>query len=191
MNFRSLLLALSSSQGFTPSESELETYVARELELCTAGLAAEAEPCPHANEVLEILVREHKYGMAVVSSSALSRVRASLKRTGQDAFFQEQNVFSAATSLPVPTSKPDPAIYLYACKTLGVHPSACIAVEDSRSGATAAMKAGIHLLGYVGCYEDEEEREYVGKVLRNECGAKEIMRDWRDFEECVRSIEQT
>ena len=190
MNARSLFLSLSSMHGFTPSEAELDSLVARELELCTASLAAEAEPCEHANEVLQKMYEEKKYGMAVVSSSALPRLRASLQKTGQDAFFSPEHVYSAASSLPVPTSKPDPAIYFYACKQLGAHPNACIAIEDSRSGATAAKRAGIHLIGYVGCYDEEIERQSVAKMLTEECGAVEIMSDWREFRQCIERIEQ-
>ena len=46
-------------------------------------------------------------------------------------------------------------------------PEECVAVEDSRSGATAAKRANILLIGYVGPY-DEQERKKMVKVLRDE-----------------------
>ena len=79
-------------------------------------------------------------------------------------FFKDEHVYSAATSLDPPTSKPDPAIYFHACKELGVKPEECVTVEDSKSGATAAMRAGIPLVAYVGIYDVEEGKE-MGETL--------------------------
>jgi len=62
-----------------------------------------------------------------------------------------------ASSLEKPTSKPNPAIYHYACKQIGIPEGQCVAIEDSRSGATAAKNAKIPLIGYVGPYYDEGE----------------------------------
>lgn len=190
MNFRALISSLASIHGFTLSHNEIETYSQRELQTIISMIRARAEPCVNANDVLQRLQQQSaKYGMAVVSSSALSRVRASLKKAGQEAFFDEDKIFSAATSLPVPTSKPDPAIYLYACEQLAVQPNECLAVEDSKSGATAAMRAGIPVLGYVGAYEDEKEKMEIDIMLRRDCKAKEVMWDWKDFEAILAKLE--
>ena len=43
--------------------------------------------------------------------------------------------------------KPDPAIYLYAAKQLGVAPKECIAIEDSAHGILAAQLAGMLCIG--------------------------------------------
>lgn len=40
------------------------------------------------------------------------------------------------------TNKPKPYVYLEAAKLLGVLPSECVAIEDSRTGVTAAVDAG-------------------------------------------------
>lgn len=182
--------ALGGKYGFSLDDDELDRYVAKELQLATINLSKEAVECPHSTEILQRLSNEGKYKMAVVSSSALSRVQASLRKTKQDRFFQPQHIYSAASSLKVPTSKPDPAIYLYACEHLGVEPGACLAVEDSKSGATAAHRAGIPLVGYVGPYEDnEEEREEISRILVEECGARAIMRDWSEFPEILRGLQ--
>lgn len=45
-------------------------------------------------------------------------------------------------------AKPDPALYLYAVKQLGLAPESCIAFEDSPSGARAARDAGLYVVGY-------------------------------------------
>ena len=44
--------------------------------------------------------------------------------------------------------KPAPDIYESAADRLGVEPSACVAVEDSRNGSLAAQRAGMVVVGY-------------------------------------------
>lgn len=46
----------------------------------------------------------------------------------------------------VPQGKPHPAPYLAAAELLNVHPSHCVAVEDSISGTTSAQAAGMEVV---------------------------------------------
>jgi len=48
----------------------------------------------------------------------------------------------------LPVSKPDPAIYLLAARTLGLPPSDCVVLEDADSGIQAAKTAGMFCIGY-------------------------------------------
>jgi len=139
-------------------------------------------------EELDLLHAAKDYQLAVVSSSALSRVQASIKKTGMEKYFRPDWVYSAATSLPKPTSKPDPAVYIHAMEQIGVKPEECVAVEDSKSGATAAMRAGIPLIGYVGPYP-EDEKEHMRKVLTEECKANAIMEHWKEFPDILKKIQ--
>jgi beta-phosphoglucomutase-like phosphatase (HAD superfamily) len=136
---------------------------------------------------LEKLAKSNKYQLAVVSSSALRRVKASIEKVGQDKYFNPDHIFSAATSLPKPTSKPNPAIYLYSMEVLGKTADQCVAVEDSKSGATAAYRAHIPTIGYTGSYEPEKQ-EQMKKVLEN-AGCVVIMNDWSEFEGALEKIE--
>jgi HAD superfamily hydrolase (TIGR01509 family) len=174
--------------GFTLSPEELETYVLMEEDRVIATLERKAEPCIGATEGLEKLHETGKYGMAVVSSSARRRVKASIKKVGQDKFFPDDHIFSAATSLEKPTSKPDPAIYMHACKVLNKQPCECIAVEDSKSGTLSAVRAGIPVLGYVGCYDNEEQTEM--RKLLADTGAWVIMNEWHEIMECLVEMER-
>jgi len=190
-NFRGMLVGLQKMHNFTMEQEDLETYVERELGAVTAKLLEKATACEGVPEALEML-KQQGYPMAVVSTSAKPRVVASLKKTGLDKYFVDEHIFSAATSLNPPSSKPDPAIYFYACEVLGVKPEECLTVEDSRSGATAAMRANIPLIGYVGVYkveEGEEKMEQMAKVLTEDCDAKVIMYDWNEFPEALKKIE--
>ncbi|GAB7357606.1 hypothetical protein MBLNU459_g0109t1 [Dothideomycetes sp. NU459] len=188
-NFRGMMVSLQKKFDFTIPEEEFNSYVDRELGKVVEKLEKKARPCPGSMEVLEDLHKSKKYGMAVVSSSALSRVQASIRKVGQAKFFPAEHVYSAATSLEKPTSKPDPAIYLHACKEIGVKPSECVAVEDSKSGATAAKNAKIRLIGYVGAYEDKEEMDRMAKMLTEECGAIAVMYHWSEFKDALAKVE--
>ncbi|KAL8927426.1 MAG: hypothetical protein Q9172_001357 [Xanthocarpia lactea] len=187
-NFRGVVTGLQKKHGFNLSDSEVDEYVNRELGKVIETLEAKAEPCVGVMPVLEELDKSKKYGMAVVSSSALSRVQASVKKVGQEKFFPKDHIFSAATSLPVPTTKPDPAIYLHACKVIGKDPGECVAVEDSKSGTLSAVRAGIPTIGYVGSYGGVIKQREMAEVLK-EAGVKLIMDDWSQFMDCMAQIE--
>ncbi|KAI4133340.1 MAG: hypothetical protein LQ338_000240 [Usnochroma carphineum] len=187
-NFRGVVTGLQQKYGFKLSDAEVDSYVSRELGKVIETLEAKAEPCVGVMPVLEELYKSKKYGLAVVSSSALSRVQASIKKVGQDKFFPPDHIFSAATSLPVPTTKPDPAIYLHACKVIGKEPGECVAVEDSKSGTLSAVRAGIPTVGYVGSYGGVIKQKEMAEVLK-EAGVKVIMDDWSQFMDCLAQIE--
>ncbi|OAL33200.1 hypothetical protein AYO20_07517 [Fonsecaea nubica] len=190
-NFRGMMVGLQKKHGFEMPPDQLEEYVNKELGAVTAKLAAKCQPCPGAPEELE---RLHKagYPMSVVSTSAKPRVVASLEKVGIDHYFPNAHVYSAATSLNPPSSKPDPKIYLYACEQLGVKPEECITVEDSKSGATAAMRAGIPCIGYVGVYkleDGEEKMKQMAQILKEQCNCIEIMYEWKEFPKILEKIE--
>lgn len=186
-NFRSMVSNLRLKYHFDLTPEELDSYVDRELDVIVKRIRAALKPCVGVDAVLEKLAASGKYRLAVVSSSAMPRVRASIEKTNQDRFFPGESVFSAASSLPKPTTKPDPAIYLHSMKALGKTADECVAVEDSRSGTLAGTRAGIKVIGYVGPYE-EEEKPKMEKVLRD-AGAVVIMNHWDEFESCLEKIE--
>lgn len=190
-NFRNMLLGLQKKHNFTMPQQEMEDYVAMELGRVTKKLSEKCIECPGVTEQLE-WAKAQGYPMSVVSTSAKPRVLASLEKTGLMRFFTVDTVYSAASSLNPPSSKPDPAIYLHACKELGVKPEECLTVEDSKSGATAGMRANIPLIAYVGIYGLEEgtkKEDEMAKKLSDECKAKVVMRDWKEFPEAVKKIE--
>jgi beta-phosphoglucomutase-like phosphatase (HAD superfamily) len=178
-NFRGMLVSLQARYGIKLTPEELEKYVVDEEDAVIAKLLEKARPCIGVDDQLEALAQSGKYKMAVVSSSAKRRVLASIKKVGQDKFFPDDLVFSAASSLPKPTSKPDPAIYLHAMKVLGVTADECVAIEDSKSGTLSGTRAGIKVLGYVGPYEEENQEEMRGVLT--DAGAVAMMTDWTEF----------
>ncbi|KAA8913389.1 HAD-like domain-containing protein [Sphaerosporella brunnea] len=188
MNFRGMLRALAKKYNLNITPEEEEKYVKEEEDQVIATLLEKAQPCEGCSPELHKLYEEGKYGLAVVSSSALRRVEASVKKVGHDVYFPRGHVFSAATSLPEPTSKPDPAIYIHALEMLEKKPEECVAVEDSKSGTLSAVRAGIPVMGYVGSYIPEKQEEMKRALL--EVGAKTVMTDWSEFREKLSEFEK-
>ena len=90
--------------------------------------------------------------MAVASNGPRSVVDAILEAAELRDFFS--HVISAEE---VRAPKPDPAVYLEACRRLSIEPTAAVAFEDSLMGAAAARAAGIFLMAVPSepCFELE------------------------------------
>ncbi|KAF2129666.1 HAD-superfamily hydrolase-like protein [Dothidotthia symphoricarpi CBS 119687] len=190
-NFRGMLKGLQKKHNFTMTEEDLESYVGQELDAVTTKLSQKAVECPGVTTELNKL-KEQGYPMSVVSTSAKSRVVASIEKAGIAHFFPPEHVYSAASSLDPPSSKPDPAIYNFACEQLGVKNAETVTVEDSKSGATAAMRAGIPCIAYVGIYgieEGKEKMEQMAKLLTEETKCAAVMYNWSEFQECLKKVE--
>jgi len=83
--------------------------------------------------------------VAIASSSPLEWVGRHLDdRSLRDCF---QVVSCAGDGVP---GKPDPAVYLSACRDLGVDPAAALAIEDSSHGVTGAKAAGLACIAVPG-----------------------------------------
>ena len=177
-SYRTILAALAREHGVgEPSGDELEQLVHAEREAVTAHLRTALHPDPAVLEPLTRIAERH--GVAAVSSSAEARIEACFEVTGMAHFFPPERRFSAEDSLPVPTSKPDPAIYTYALHALGLRADQAVAVEDSPTGATAAVAAGIPTVGnlqFVSADERDERREQLTQV-----GVLTIVESWDEL----------
>jgi HAD superfamily hydrolase (TIGR01509 family) len=80
----------------------------------------------------------------IASSSSPERLALSLDVLEMTAMF-EGRVFSASN---VARGKPHPDIFLLAAEQLGVAPRACVVIEDSVGGITAARAAGATAIGF-------------------------------------------
>jgi beta-phosphoglucomutase-like phosphatase (HAD superfamily) len=154
---------------------ELEQWVREERERVTAHLAGTLTPDPRVLEPLQELAAH--YALAAVSSSASKRLRACFTATGLDLLISEAVIFSAEDSLPVPTSKPDPAVYLHAGQALGVEAEQGLAVEDSVAGVGSAVAAGYATVGNL-MFVLPDERDCRRAELID-AGAVAITDSWR------------
>ncbi|MEU5404365.1 HAD family hydrolase [Streptomyces sp. NPDC005963] len=95
-------------------------------------------------EVLAQLVAEG-VSYCVASSGSHERIRVGHRKTGLDAWFPDEIVFSADD---VGRGKPAPDLFLHAAERMGVAPARCIVVEDSALGVAAAVAAGMDSYGF-------------------------------------------
>lgn len=89
--------------------------------------------------------------VCVASQGKLAKTRLSLKLTKLDPLFPDDALFSAYS---VPRGKPHPDLFLYAAQAMAAEPARCAVVEDTPSGVTAAVAAGMRVLG---CAADSDE----------------------------------
>ncbi|MDN4172594.1 HAD family phosphatase [Nocardioides sp. SOB77] len=182
-NFRSLALDLAAELGARLEDDDLERWVAREQEVVTSHLAATLRPDPLVTRALERLGRDRE--LAVVSSSALGRLAACFTAAELDDLLPAAARFSAQDSLPTPTSKPDPAVYLHALERLGLDAHEALAVEDAVSGARSAVAAGIPTVGNLVFVPEAERAERRAALL--DAGAVAVVEDWDDLVELLGS----
>jgi HAD superfamily hydrolase (TIGR01509 family) len=116
----------------------LETLRARTREV----FAAELRPIEGIAEVVRALPAP----CCVASSGTPERIAHSLGLTGLLPLFQGR-MFSATM---VARGKPAPDLFLFAASRMGAAPQACVVVEDSVAGVTAAAAGGIRCIGFAG-----------------------------------------
>ena len=174
MTFRALAGRLAAEAGVP--DVDLEPWVAEEKRTVTAHLGRTLTPHDATTAALTGLAGRLR--LAAVSSSALSRLDACFTATGLDELIPAAVRFSAEDSLPTPTSKPDPAVYLHACRELGIAPGAGLAVEDSVAGVRSAVAAGCPVVGNL-LFVPADERAERDAALR-EAGALTVVPTWSD-----------
>jgi beta-phosphoglucomutase-like phosphatase (HAD superfamily) len=157
----------------------LEEWVREERAIVTAHLGVTLTPDRDVLEPLRFLCG--RYALAAVSSSASARLDACFAATGLDDLMPAPVRFSAEDSLPVPTSKPDPAVYLFAGEVLGIRGPQGLAIEDSVPGTTSAVAAGFPTVGNV-MFVPQRERPRRSTELR-EAGASAIVESWAELAE--------
>ena len=65
----------------------------------------------------------------------------------------------------VAAKKPDPAIYTLAATTLNLDPAACVVIEDSHIGLSAARAAGMHCIVTKSAYTEHEDFTGADRVV--------------------------
>ena len=121
-------------------EGWLEDYVRRRA----AVFDAQLEPVAGASELVR-RVAAAGIAVCVASQGSLAKTARSLALTGLDGLFGEHARFSASQ---VPRGKPHPDLFLHAAAVMGAPAARCVVVEDTPSGVTAAVAAGMRVLGY-------------------------------------------
>ncbi len=88
---------------------------------------------------------------AVATSAPKANMDLIVNRLGLDTKME-----SFLASEDVDTHKPEPEVYLKSAKNLLVHPDNCVVFEDSYSGVSAAINAGMKVVGVLSSHSKEE-----------------------------------
>lgn len=93
--------------------------------------------------VLEV-IKNLSIPCCVASSGPEHKIRLNLELTGLLTYF-EDNIFSCYA---IEKWKPDPAVFIWAAKTMGFQPHECLVIEDSPTGVKAAKSGGFTVYGF-------------------------------------------
>jgi HAD superfamily hydrolase (TIGR01509 family) len=137
-NAVTLAAAIEQEFGVTLPAGFIENQRARIMDAFTIEL----RPIDGIPELLAAL----KLKRCVASNSHIRRVRHALTTTGLMPHL-EPHIYTPAL---VAHGKPAPDLFLYAAAQHGVRPEQCLVIEDSLSGVSAAMAAGMPVIGFVG-----------------------------------------
>jgi len=99
--------------------------------------------------------------VALASSSPKSWINIMLRRFGLQSSFK---VVVSADELEG-EGKPSPAIYLLTAQRLGVSPTSCIAIEDSKNGVLSAKNAGMFCIGFRNGFNEEQDLSKADMII--------------------------
>lgn len=123
----------------------------------------ELRSVPGAGEAVQ-RITEAGIAVCVASQAKLEKTRLSLGLTGLRDLFPATALFSAYS---VPRGKPHPDVFLDAAATMKVKPSRAVVVEDSVSGVTAGVSAGMRVFGYAADSDEQGLRRAGAEILRS------------------------
>ncbi|WIY27111.1 HAD family hydrolase [Parasedimentitalea psychrophila] len=117
-------------------------------------------------ELLALLDREN-IPCCVASNGCEDKMRITLGQSDLWQRFHPNAMFSAHT---LGVAKPEPGLFLAAASHFDVQARQCLVIEDSATGAKAAMRAGMRCLGYapegIGAKLAEQGAEVFGAMAQ-------------------------
>jgi HAD superfamily hydrolase (TIGR01509 family) len=122
-------------------------WIERMVQRVTEVMANEASAIPGARHALEATIA---LGLPfrIASNSSRPEMAAKFARAGLSDLV-EGRIHSAYDLIAMgKRGKPDPDLFLQAAAAENVQPAACLVVEDSLAGVTAAVAAGMTCLGF-------------------------------------------
>ncbi len=127
-------------------------------------------------ETLEIL-QDQGYNFAFVSNNPIQRGLAAMRYATNGQGDRLARLFGTAFFEAGDVQKPKPDVYLRAMEQLGVASQNCYAIEDSPTGVTAAVQAGVITFGFL-AFSDNPEK--IAQTLL-EKGATACFHHWREL----------
>ena len=122
------------------------------------------------------------FKQCIATGGMKEKTAIKIQTVGIRNYFPEEIVFTADM---VEKGKPDPDLFLLACKTFNEEPSNAIVIEDSFAGLTAAIRAGCLPI----CYFDGIINEDDKKIQQmREIGVKYIFNNMKDIKEFILTL---
>lgn len=159
-----LMIEIQMETGFDFPADTVQRYISRVEEL----QKIELHPVRGALD----LVRDcaDNMNICVGSNGERSNVIRSLELTGFTPYFPEERIF---TKIQVREGKPAPDLFLFAAEQMGVSPDRCVVIEDSETGTTAGVAAGMFTIGFTGTHHEPEKQE----IRLKSAGAHAVVSD--------------
>lgn len=154
-------------------------YLSRKAELIEYEFRHHLKPMPGIIDLLPQL----DIPVCVGSNSFHDRLKVTLDTTGLAPFFIDQ-VYSAED---VSCGKPAPELFLHAASRNNIAPENCLVIDDSPTGVTAAVAAGIPVVGFTGGTHASLE---LPEQLRSH-GANWIMNSHQDVTQLINTLLDT
>lgn len=170
------ILCANLSKHFGIEVDYLTLYDAREWCMMQQLQKTGVEMAAHLIDTLTMLERQG-YRFAFVSNNPIQRGLAAMRYATNGQGDKLARFFGTAFFEAGDVQKPRPDVYLRAMEQLGISAQNCVAVEDSVTGATAAVSAGITTFGYVGFADNSEA---AAKTLM-EKGVAACFHDWAEL----------
>lgn len=126
------------------------------------------------------MLNKLKLPRSIGTNGPRERAMEALRMTGLEPFFGDR----LTTYEDVQNGKPAPDIYLLAAKRAGFAPARCLVVEDSATGATAALAAGCKVIGFTGVAHDPIAKAKELKKL----GVSHVIQDMGELLDAISPI---
>ena len=126
------------------------------------------------------MLNKLKLPRSIGTNGPRERAMEALRMTGLEPFFGER----LTTYEDVQNGKPAPDIYMLAAKRAGFAPARCLVVEDSVTGATAALAAGCKVIGFTGVAHDPAAKATELKKL----GVSHVIQDMGELLDAISPI---
>ena len=134
LRMRDFLAGMLHAYAMTDTLDDLSADITQRM---IALIPSDVHPRPGACELLDFLYTHH-IPCAIASSSPMSIIDAVVEAQGWTQYFRTH-----VCGDDVDHGKPAPDIYLEAARRLGFDAKVCLALEDSPTGARAAVAAGM------------------------------------------------
>lgn len=128
---------------------------------------------------IEDIFKLKEYKQCIATGGIYSKTELKIKSVGIEKYFTKENIFTIDM---VEKGKPEPDLFLLAAKTMGYKPEDCIVIEDSIAGLTAAIKAKMTPIAFIGS-EICNNKSYINKIKKS--GIKNIFDNMIDIKNFI------